>query len=239
MGKRRRNEKDFGEECLKCGSVFATTRALKTHIRYCKLRTSTSTTCEQCGKKFITMGYLKRHMKCHSGFYRVKCDLCTKTLSTKSDLRRHMRAVHADNQPIPTYPFACDICNKTFRKKMFLTNHKRIHTRKKIICKICSKPLANRNSVRSHNIRFHLDEYFNSKERHKIAMENQKKKTEENAIKNQCIMCSKKFKDQSQMFQHLLSHTDERPYICKICQDEHRSKNQLGKHYVKMHGAKG
>jgi len=104
-------------------------------------------------------------------------------------------------------PFSCNYCDKKFRLKDLLKRHEMCHNGDMPQCHLCGGRFV---QLRSHlkNIHFATSyEYF-------------------------CSVCKKAFCKDTNLRQHMLTHTDERPYTCQDCGSRFHRKNQLICHMV-------
>lgn len=53
-------------------------------------------------------------------------------------------------------------------------------------------------------------------------------------LKYQCSFCDKAFKKKSNLTSHLISHSDERPFLCQHCEKCYKQKSSLQRH-LKIH----
>lgn len=121
--------------------------------------------CDLCPFKTRTQAQLRRHR--HNMHVmelrrtRFSCQACNGTFSTESNRVKHTRHVHMGElrpqEPAGAYP--CTQCNASFTRQGTLRGHvKVIHEGKKMIkkkCFVCSKILANMNTIRVHMKRRH------------------------------------------------------------------------------------
>lgn len=85
-------EKKESFECSICGSMIASKRGLKIHMR--KHSGEKPFSCQVCGRRFVFSSSRSRHMRVHSGDRPHKCDKCDKAFSASSNLSRHKRLRH-------------------------------------------------------------------------------------------------------------------------------------------------
>ncbi|XP_059050702.1 gastrula zinc finger protein XlCGF57.1-like isoform X2 [Achroia grisella] len=157
--------------------------------------------CQYCGKEFLRMNSMRRHVQvCHAGF-RIQCPICKKNL--KGHLSEHMR-VHENKRP-----HVCTRCGQRFTQSTQLNVHLRSHTGDRPYpCRICGRRFSHSNALILH-IRRHTGEkpfqcamcplYFSQLPHMKAHMRNIHHK--EKAYK--CQKCNQFFKLKAHLEKHV------------------------------------
>merc|ERR1712113_453491 len=73
--------------------------------------------CAICGKKFVCVTTMKRHLVTHTGEKPFSCKICGKQYTQKGNLRVHERTHRNDR------PFQCQICHQKFYRKEPMQKH--------------------------------------------------------------------------------------------------------------------
>jgi len=73
--------------------------------------------CGMCGKKFVCVTTMKRHLVTHTGEKPFSCKVCGKQYTQKGNLRVHERTHRNDR------PFKCNICHQKFYRKEPMQKH--------------------------------------------------------------------------------------------------------------------
>lgn len=73
--------------------------------------------CAVCGKRFVCVTTMKRHLVTHTGEKPFACKICGKQYTQKGNLRVHERTHRNDR------PFECQICNQKFYRKEPMQKH--------------------------------------------------------------------------------------------------------------------
>ena len=100
--------------------------------------------CLQCGMKFTSNTWLKKH---HERIHEKKlysCEQCNKMLSDRRNLERHKKNVHEDSSNIN-----CDVCGTCFKRKDNLKAHKKEITKK---CDLCLKTFSSLTGLAEHRL---------------------------------------------------------------------------------------
>ncbi|XP_035527119.1 zinc finger and BTB domain-containing protein 41 isoform X3 [Morone saxatilis] len=154
----------------------------------------------------------------------LKCPKCDKTFDRAGKYESHTR-VHTGEKP-----FQCDICLQRYSTKSNLTVHKKKHTsdaplqKKEHKCPFCSKLHASKKTLARHVRRFHPDhiqEFFTKKKRKSEGWK--------------CAICLKTFTRRPHLQEHMILHTQDRPFKCSFCDEYFKSRFARLKHQEKFH----
>lgn len=197
-------EKPQAESCTFCGKTFSYSGYLKTHLRIHTGDRPFKCPYDYCRSEFAQAGNLQLHIKTHIGEKIFQCEICSKMCVSMSNLTAH-RKIHTEKRD-----FKCHLCPKAFKVKQDLTNHVGTHSGvKNYHCKICDKS-------------FYKVAYMNIHIRN--VHEKEKRFT--------CKDCGKEFNNSSNFNCHVRIHTGERPYICKFasCNAKFNQSSALVRH---------
>uniref|UniRef100_A0A3P9J1Y8 Zinc finger and BTB domain-containing protein 41 n=1 Tax=Oryzias latipes TaxID=8090 RepID=A0A3P9J1Y8_ORYLA len=154
----------------------------------------------------------------------LKCPKCDKTFDRAGKYESHTR-VHTGEKP-----FQCDICLQCYSTKSNLNVHKKKHTsdasfpKKEHKCPFCNKLHASKKTLAKHVRRFHPDctqEFLNKRKRKSASWE--------------CSVCSKTFSRKPHLQEHMILHTQDRPFKCSFCDEYFKSRFARLKHQEKFH----
>ena len=161
--------------------------------------------CHICGKVFLTSTYLKDHIAIHGDAIH-KCNQCDRSFKTPKNLKNHIIRDHEEKKHV------CEECGQKFAFKHKLIQHfTTFHTDlKEFACKQCDYKGATNKLLYSHMAVHKLPKYS-------------------------CDFCGKKFRQNSSMRAHRMTHTGEKPYGCRECTFRCIQPNELTKHYAKTH----
>ncbi|XP_041658725.1 zinc finger and BTB domain-containing protein 41 [Cheilinus undulatus] len=154
----------------------------------------------------------------------LKCPKCDKTFDRAGKYESHTR-VHTGEKP-----FQCDLCFQRYSTKSNLTVHKKKHTsdtplqRKEHKCPFCSKLHATKKTLTRHVRRFHPDNIQEFLTKRKRKSEGWK-----------CAICLKTFSRRPHLQEHMILHTQDRPFKCSFCDEYFKSRFARLKHQEKYH----
>ncbi|XP_010732056.3 zinc finger and BTB domain-containing protein 41 [Larimichthys crocea] len=154
----------------------------------------------------------------------LKCPKCDKTFDRAGKYESHTR-VHTGEKP-----FQCDICLQRYSTKSNLTVHKKKHAsdapfqKKEHKCPFCSKLHASKKTLAKHVRRFHPDHIQEFLTKRKRKSEGWK-----------CAICLKTFTRRPHLQEHMILHTQDRPFKCTFCDEYFKSRFARLKHQEKYH----
>ncbi|KAM9350114.1 zinc finger and BTB domain-containing protein 41 [Symphorus nematophorus] len=154
----------------------------------------------------------------------LKCPKCDKTFDRAGKYESHTR-VHTGEKP-----FQCDICLQRYSTKSNLTVHKKKHAsdapfqKKEHKCPFCSKLHASKKTLAKHVRRFHPDHIQEFLTKRKRKSEGWK-----------CAICLKTFTRRPHLQEHMILHTQDRPFKCSFCDEYFKSRFARLKHQEKYH----
>ncbi|XP_074038467.1 uncharacterized protein isoform X5 [Leptinotarsa decemlineata] len=193
--------------------------------------------CSVCQKTYTKESYLKRHMLIHVE-KKYQCDRGEKRFAEKYSLRNHLPS-HCREMP-----YKCNFCQKSFTVQRSFQNHLKMHAmhavEKTHRCSHCRRIFYQKTDLLSHTC----------KKLTKSACYRQNSCSKNEPLK--CNSCDETFTRNFDFRQHLvthvcekhpgqkhvLRHTDDKPYKCKICQKGLATKSSLRQHFLGHTGVK-
>lgn len=180
------------------------------------------------------------------------CSECGSAYKHKCDLNRHIKYVHVlcgkRKQPKPKRK-QCPKCEKTFQQKFALENHITVVHEGKIpyVCPQCGKGFKNAQGLKGHIITIHeksksfLCSLCPSSYLMKSALDLHMRTVHEKIKPCLCPQCGKNFPTQGGVNYHVKRVHDKDPNavsisVCKMCQEEFKSKYELNNHKLIVHG---
>ena len=161
--------------------------------------------CHLCDKSFQRQQNLSQHFRTHDGARSWRCKKCDKTFQMKYSLDRHIISAHRNN----TAELQCAKCRKQFKTKSEFNRHLSAHAMENPHeCNECGKSFSTNSALLNH-ARLHANDGDTSL---------------------RCSYCSKPFKDKDSLRDHELTHYDERPHQCAVCDEAFVTKYKLQQH---------
>lgn len=210
----RQIEREIKITCYDCMKEFSS-RGELTHHKLAEHRINKM--CPICLLTFDAKEIFQHYKDAHpdelSNKGPKKCDMCEEEFSSILDVEKHKTKSH-----LPPH-LTCNICGAVVLKVNFKKHYQR-HSEGPVTCKYCGSILKNRDSLRSHLMNHEgfvhtcriCGYQTTGRQNHRNHMKTHN--TDPDARKQMCTHCGKKVVS---LRRHLLSHTGERPYVCKYC----------------------
>lgn len=162
--------------------------------------------CNDCEQTFYQSWNFSYHKKTVHAITTVKCQMCNFECKNVYNLKTHQKKAHTMNVTVKK-PDAKPKSDAHQPKRAPEIDQYLIKSDKAMICNICNKQLATRNSARSHIEMIHFK------------------------IKNYtCGECGKAFYLKKDFSDHLRLHTGVSPYECSMCGKKFRTASMLNDH---------
>ncbi|CAL4065787.1 unnamed protein product, partial [Meganyctiphanes norvegica] len=192
-------------QCEKCGNAFKYQYLLNSHKRQAHQGSEVPFQCPACGAEYPSLYDLKRHLLTHTGVDLHRCQVCGQGFPEPTALKQHILTHSTGPEKAPR----CESCGTEFPSKNELTRHIvkyqgtcNPNKTESVRCVTCNMELANLEALKEHRKTQHPSS--------EVSNGNIKKGFE-------CDYCGKNFNCRSNLRDHLVVHTGEKPYPCDIC----------------------
>jgi len=167
--------------------------------------------CNQCGKTFMKLRYLRLHGEMHRNDKQFVCDECGKIFKCRGYLRVHMRR-HEKSEKV----FRCNQCDFTSSINAVIHAHRQIHSQGSVLCDTCGYAYTDKATLAKH------------------------KRVHDPNRPFACNFpgCTWRFKTEIMCKAHIRAHTTEGKFRCSYCGYVFRHKHHLQRHESNMHGVK-
>jgi len=231
LTRHKRKHKGQLYPCNKCTQQFTRKDYMKLHMTkshpetgvtvISKTRTASRivSVCNVCHKSFPSRKTMTLHMKKeHTSDLPFLCQFCDKGFFTKFNLELHERIHREDKR------FKCELCDKGFYAKCMLVGHiGKVHPGEVLIkCFHCSERFCNVDDRTKHLHEIHPDSPIPD-----VDLYDGKISYVRSLV---CEFCSKSFKYQTQLENHIRMHTGEKPYKCTQCDKMFSQSGHLQRH---------
>lgn len=222
--------------CEHCGETFSTIDKRRKHILK-KHRSARNFKCDQCMKTFHFELGLASHKRTHESEKPFRCIICNTYFKTRRILYSHKLTEHE-----VVHKHNCLLCDLGYDKSAQLKLHlKTLHPdidrcTKQHLCQDCGRVFSSDTYLKEHIRTIHLaieqhpcdlcGKKFRSKNYLKVHMRI-------HAVDNkyECKDCGEKFKTWNLRAIHIRNkHSDETPFVCKICNKGFKFSSRLTVH---------
>lgn len=156
------------------------------------------------------LDHLVEHVTTNHPIQQYTCYLCGKLTFSLDEICSHYYEHEIEEDITKTAPkYQCLTCKAQFACEKNLQQHL-LTVSHDHICNECSKRFECERSLRRH-LRIHAPEEF------------------------KCNICSKGFKTLAYLKTHRLTHNEDKPFVCEVCQVAFNRKDRLKRH-SKIHG---
>jgi len=227
----------------------------KVDLRYLD---ETEVRCPFEGSLFKTVKDLKVHIRdVHPEKVDLSCMACGVDCGSKEALLSHIQ-LHKTGSKEAINLINCDHCNMKFLSEYNLVNHKRdVHsTNQSLSCTICGKIFKNSKFLKNHEDRHKTGEisaedgeyrcgFVTDEVRGTVCSKIFKQRSNlERHIRShtrtkshRCEECGKCFVDSTRLKEHRWIHSDYKPHKCQHCDKVFRHLSHLRNHEANSHGA--
>uniref|UniRef100_A0AAZ3S6S3 C2H2-type domain-containing protein n=1 Tax=Oncorhynchus tshawytscha TaxID=74940 RepID=A0AAZ3S6S3_ONCTS len=186
--------------CNDCSAVFHRKCTLQSHLKSHLMEETV--TCTVCERKFLGEKRLELH-KCN-GLKIFSCSSCPEILKTREGLSYREETLSEERK------YSCETCSKTFLTTVSLKTHMMSHKEKDHRRTVCSQHFSHAPALRKHMLVTHPGEM---PEKHCI-----------------CSVCGRRFTKRNNLYKHMRTHKEERPFSCNICGKKFNSSGNLSRH---------
>ena len=231
----KRHQKIHLDGKYTCNKCDYKTNRLKTLNEHKRIHLHADLQCSYCEYKATNAEELTLHLSRHSGDNPYFCYLCDMKFKTRTQLNQHMPK-HSEEKP-----FVCTKCFAGFKWKHALKSHMVVHSNTKDhLCDICGYATAHKSQLKAHRL-IHTGETFKCTVEgctfQALTRLNLKYHmlTHTHEKPHVCRVCSQSFSMIKNLKRHMLLHTNDRPYKCEHCSFTSTRFDKLKEHLLKQH----
>ncbi|XP_046560922.1 uncharacterized protein LOC124269967 [Haliotis rubra] len=198
--------------CEKCRVAFFKIEHLEKHV--CEGTVvhdgaSVQFPCQECGKTFASINYLRRHEESHKGAF--SCSRCDKSFSRKEEQKLHEHLCFAQHHLETNTEVECSICHSVFTEAKAYRDHHHEHSHP-FKCEKCGKRFIKIGTLTTHTCQETVVD-------------------EDNPFS--CDLCMKTFRTEKYLQRHQTIH--EKPqFECEYCNKVFYRKDYLNNHVCKL-----
>lgn len=170
------------------------------------------------------------HLSTHSNNYKYKCTICQKGYNRSFRLSQHIQVEHKK------ILFTCPHCGKLYRDASGFKKHANSHVLGKkeqsFPCELCSKVYRSANGRTLHMQKHNGTQSRSICDICGIAVLSLRTHLLTHSDKKPfvCKMCGKQYRIRAELTNHERHHTAEKPFKCHVCGEEFYSKRGLDNH---------
>ncbi|XP_075982771.1 uncharacterized protein LOC142981008 [Anticarsia gemmatalis] len=227
--------------CQECTKKFRFKKSYQEHLLMEHSKLPDSVACDKCNVRCPDKATLEEHIKKVHERDIFLCPHCNKEFVRQSHVIRHMAQSGCDGNTV--FAYACEICNSTFSRKDNLAVHIRLQHifRKEYYCKYCLFSTKNFSKLINHWHKNHAetpDQYQCNECGKWISSRAAMTKHLEihGTKKYSCEVCSYTTFTVEVMRRHVLTHVDDKPHKCTLCDKSYIQRAQLQRHLEKHTG---
>lgn len=227
--------------CKECRKKFRFQKSYKKHLINEHSKSPNSVACDKCDVRCPNKEILAEHIQNVHDRNLYLCPHCKKEFVRYSHVLRHLAQSGCDGQRVSHY--ACEICDSTFSRKDNLSVHIRLQHifRKDFMCKFCSFTTKNFSKLVNHWHKNHSetpDQYQCHDCGKWIGSRAAMTKHQEihGEKKYSCDVCEYSTFTVEVMRRHVLTHVEDKPHKCKLCNRSYIQRVQLQRHMEKHNG---
>ena len=236
--------------CELCGKIFlyGMKKQYLNHRKYHNKQKDYK--CDICGKSYVRMGELNRHIQWHKESIMAVCDQCGQTFRCTSGLSNHKKIKHCGNSEKKTdekiKKYQCPECPKTYLAQYRLRWHiKSTHVEndtRRYSCSICQQKFHIKHRMKNHEF-FHTAAKVHKCDQCDAAFKtpNQLRahiKRHNGDYRYFCQFCGRGFYGLREVREHENIHTGQKPYKCELCDYRCACKTNIGIHMKHVHRKK-
>lgn len=191
--------------CEICGRSYISNEALKYHIRCSH---SGKIVCRKCWQDFPTVEKKREHVKNSVSCWPFRCVHCREQFMSWEHKVKHLAAFHGK----PQLTYDCPDCGEKFdKRKRFYQHYKVAHTDDSLECTLCGLKFGCKSKHEEHKLGHTGEKHF------------------------VCTVCEKSFSRKKGLIQHMWIHSEEKRFPCVVCDKSFAQKVSLKAHLKSHH----